>query len=62
MKKRLLSAMLALALVFVLLPTTALAGETTGKDYDISINGKGYKFDSDGSNGYITAYYYGNSP
>lgn len=62
MKKRLLSALLALALVFVLLPTTALAGETTGKDYDISINGKGYKFDSDGSNGYITAYYYGNSP
>lgn len=62
MKKRLLSALLALALVFVLLPTTALAGETTGKDYDISINGKGYKFDSDGSSGYITAYYYGNSP
>lgn len=62
MKKRLLSALLALALVFVLLPTTALAGETTGKDYDISINGKGYKFDSDGSNGYITAYYYGYSP
>lgn len=62
MKKRLLSALLALALVFVLLPTTALAEETTGKDYDISINGKGYKFDSDGSNGYITAYYYGNSP
>lgn len=62
MKKRLLSALLALALVFVLLPTTALAEVTTGKDYDISINGKGYKFDSDGSNGYITAYYYGNSP
>lgn len=62
MKKRLLSALLALALVFVLLPTTALAEETTGKDYDISINGTGYKFDSDGSNGYITAYYYGNSP
>lgn len=63
MKKRLLSALLALALVFVLLPTTALAGVTTGKeDYDISINGTGYKFDSDGSNGYITAYYYGNSP
>ncbi len=62
MKKRLFSALLALALVFVLLPTTALAGETTGKDYDISINGKGYKFDSDGSNGYITAYYYGYSP
>lgn len=42
MKKRLLSALLALALVFVLLPTTALAGVTTGSDYDISINGKKY--------------------
>ena len=44
MKKRLLSALLALALVFVLLPTTALAGVTTGLDYDISINGKKYVF------------------
>lgn len=44
MKKRLLSALLALALVFVLLPTTALAGETTGSDYDISINGTNYVF------------------
>ena len=44
MKKRLLSALLALALVFVLLPTTALAGVTTGSDYDISINGKKYVF------------------
>ena len=44
MKKRLLSAMLALALVFVLLPTTALAGVTTESDYDISINGTNYVF------------------
>lgn len=44
MKKRLLSALLALALVFVLLPTTALAGVTTGSDYDISINGTNYVF------------------
>ena len=42
MKKRLLSALLALALVFVLLPTTALAGVTRGSDYDISINGTNY--------------------
>ena len=59
MKKRLLSALLALALVFVLLPTTALAGETTGSDYDISINGKGWKFERDKTSGaYIPAYYY----
>ena len=60
MKKRLLSALLALALVFVLLPTTALAGETTGKeDYDISINGKGWKFERDNTSGaYIPVYYY----
>lgn len=44
MKKRLLSALLALALVFVLLPTTALAGVTTKSDYDISINGTNYVF------------------
>lgn len=59
MKKRLLSALLALALVFVLLPTTALAGVTTGDDYDISINGKGWKFERDNTSGaYIPAYYY----
>ena len=59
MKKRLLSALLALALVFVLLPTAALAGETTGSDYDISINGKGWKFERDNTSGaYIPAYYY----
>lgn len=57
MKKRLLSALLALALVFVLLPTTALAGETTGKDYDISINGKGWKFEKD-----TPVYFYGYDP
>lgn len=63
MKKRLLSALLALALVFVLLPTTALAGETTGSDYDISINGKGWKFDKeDNSDAYIPVYFYGNDP
>lgn len=44
MKKRLLSALLALALVFVLLPTTALAGVAKGSDYDISINGTNYVF------------------
>lgn len=60
MKKRLLSALLALALVFVLLPTTALAGETTGSDYDISINGKGWKFDTDDSGACIPVYYYAN--
>lgn len=60
MKKRLLSALLALALVFVLLPTTALAGETTGSDYDISINGKGWKFDTDDSGANIPVYYYAN--
>lgn len=59
MKKRLLSALLALALVFVLLPTTALAEVTTGDDYDISINGKGWKFERDNTSGaYIPAYYY----
>lgn len=57
MKKRLLSALLALALVFVLLPTTALAGVTTGKDYDISINGKGWKFEKD-----TPVYFYGYDP
>lgn len=63
MKKRLLSALLALALVFVLLPTTALAGVTTGSDYDISINGKGWKFDKeDNSDAYIPVYFYGNDP
>lgn len=59
MKKRLLSALLALALVFVLLPTTALAGVTTGDDYDISINGRGWKFEKDTTSGaYIPVYYY----
>lgn len=60
MKKRLLSALLALALVFVLLPTTALAGETTGSDYDISINGTGWKFETDDSGACIPVYYYAN--
>lgn len=59
MKKRLLSALLALALVFVLLPTAALAGVTTKSDYDISINGTGWKFERDNTSGaYIPAYYY----
>lgn len=63
MKKRLLSALLALALVFVLLPTTALAGVTTENDYDISINGIGWKFDKeDNSDAYIPVYFYGNDP
>lgn len=57
MKKRLLSALLALALVFVLLPTTALAEVTTGSDYDISINGRGWKFEKD-----TPVYFYGYDP
>lgn len=39
MKKRLLSALLALALVFVLLPTTALADTTPETDGNVKING-----------------------
>ena len=39
MKKRLLSALLALALVFVLLPTTALADTTPVTDEKVKING-----------------------
>ena len=56
MKKRLLSALLALALVFVLLPTTALAGEVTTNG-DISIAGKGWNFKKSTSGGYETVYY-----
>ena len=55
MKKRLLSALLALALVFVLLPTTALAGEVATNG-DISIAGKGWNFKKSTS-GYETVYY-----
>lgn len=55
MKKRLLSALLALALVFVLLPTTALAGEVNGRG-DISIAGKDWNFTKNTS-GYETVYY-----
>lgn len=55
MKKRLLSALLALALVFVLLPTTALAGEVTTNG-DISIAGKGWNF-TKSTSGYETVYY-----
>lgn len=55
MKKRLLSALLALALVFVLLPTTALAGDVTTNG-DISIAGKGWNFKKSTS-GYETVYY-----
>ena len=54
MKKRLLSALLALALVFVLLPTTALAGEVTTNG-DISIAGKGWNF-TKSTSGYETVY------
>lgn len=56
MKKRLLSALLALALVFVLLPTTALAEEVTTNG-DISIAGKGWNFKKSTSGGYETVYY-----
>ena len=52
MKKRLLSALLALALVFVLLPTTALAKVVTSNE-DISIAGIGWKFESDSEVGYF---------
>ena len=52
MKKRLLSALLALALVFVLLPTTALA-EVVKSDEDISIAGIDWKFESDSEVGYF---------
>lgn len=55
MKKRLLSALLALALVFVLLPTTALAGEVTTNG-DISIAGKCWNF-TKSTSGYETVYY-----
>lgn len=52
MKKRLLSALLALALVFVLLPTTALA-KVVKSDEDISIAGIDWKFESDSEVGYF---------
>lgn len=52
MKKRLLSALLALALVFVLLPTTALA-KVVKSDEDISIGGIDWKFESDSEVGYF---------
>lgn len=58
MKKRLLSALLALALVFVLLPTTALAEVV--RDYfdcDISILGNYWKFEKDSNNEYLPVYY-----
>lgn len=62
MKKRLLSALLALALVFVLLPTTALAEEVSyGNDYDIAINGIKWKFEKNDSGEYIPVYYYANN-
>lgn len=55
MKKRLLSALLALALVFVLLPTTALA-EVVTTNGDISIAGKCWSF-TKSTSGYETVYY-----
>lgn len=56
MKKRLLSALLALALVFVLLPTTALASSI---DPDITIAGTEYDFELENykENTYKTVYY-----
>lgn len=56
MKKRLLSALLALALVFVLLPTTALA-ETVTANGDISIAGYKWNFEKDSDSNYKTVYY-----
>lgn len=55
MKKRLLSALLALTLVFVLLPTTALA-EVVTTNGDISIAGKCWNF-TKSTSGYETVYY-----
>lgn len=61
MKKRLLSALLALALVFVLLPTTALAGETTYSDSEITISGKYWNFGNKGTSGeYAPVYFQSN--
>lgn len=61
MKKRLLSALLALALVFVLLPTTALAGETTYSDSEITISGKYWNFgNKDTSGKYAPVYFQSN--
>lgn len=58
MKKRLLSALLALALVFVLLPTTALAEVVSNYfDCDISILGNYWKFKKDSNNEYLPVYY-----
>lgn len=58
MKKRLLSALLALALVFVLLPTTALAKVVSDYfDCDISILGNYWKFEKDSNNEYLPVYY-----
>lgn len=58
MKKRLLSALLALALVFVLLPTTALAEVVSNYfDCDISILGNYWKFEKDSNNEYLPVYY-----
>lgn len=58
MKKRLLSALLALALVFVLLPTTALAGETTYSDSEITISGKYWNFGNKGTSGEYAPVYF----
>lgn len=58
MKKRLLSALLALALVFVLLPTTALAGETTYSDSEITISGKYWNFGKKGTSGEYAPVYF----
>lgn len=61
MKKRLLSALLALALVFVLLPTTALAGETTYSGSEITISGKYWNFgNKDTSGKYAPVYFQSN--
>ena len=58
MKKRLLSALLALALVFVLLPTTALAEETTYSDSEITISGKYWNFGNKGTSGEYAPVYF----
>lgn len=60
MKKRLLSALLALALVFVLLPTTALAKTVGYGNNEITIMGNHWEFDKDSSKNYLPVYFQSN--
>lgn len=60
MKKRLLSDLLALALVFVLLPTTALAKTVGYGNNEITIMGNHWEFDKDSSKNYLPVYFQSN--